>query len=411
VRIVAITYEEALASMLPLVRTRDVRDVPLPDAVGEVLAREAVADRNIPPFPRAAMDGFAVVWTGKETERPYRIVGTVNPGTVWSGDATDSDCVRIMTGAKVPAPFDAVIQVEHAEVDRPGAVRFHAPAIRGNNIAREGEDVLRGTVLVPPGTVLSTRHIATLSAIGLWKVPVYARPTVAVLATGDELVEPWEGAAGPMVRNGNAHFLLAALKHLGFREVRYLGIARDDRESVTAKLREGLSSDFLVVSGGVSVGESDIVPDCLASCGVRKVLHRIAVKPGKPIFAGESPGGGIAVGLPGNPMAVMVHFYMFLLPLLRKASGASEFLPKPIRLPLAEEAANRSGGKKFAVGRLEKIGGETRVLEIPSHGSGDFVSACRAEGVFEIPLGTVHLPAGEIVRFYPVWGNFLSDEG
>ena len=410
VGIVAITYEEALASVLPFVRIQDVREVPLPDVAGEILAREVIADRNIPPFPRAAMDGFAVVWTGRETERPYRVAGTVNPGTVWSGDATEADCVRIMTGAMVPAPFDTVIQVEHSQVDLGGFVRFQAPASRGQNIAREGEDVLRGAVLIPSGTFLSVHHVATLSSVGRWEVPVYERPTVAVLATGDELVEPWEAALSPMIRNSNAHFLLAALNGLGFRKVRYLGIAKDDRETITAKIREGLACDFLVVSGGVSVGDVDIVPDCLAACGVRKILHTIAVKPGKPIFAGESPNGGIVVGLPGNPVAVMVHFSMFLRPLLLKASGAAEYFPKPILLPLAQEAVNKSGGKKFSIGRLEKKAGETRVVEIPSRGSGDFVSASRAEGVFEIPLGTSHLPAGEIVRFYPIWGNFLSNE-
>jgi len=410
-RAMAITYEQALASVLPVVRTRGVHEVPLPDVVGEILARDVVADRNIPPFPRAAMDGFAVVWTGKETEGTYRVVGTVNPGTVWSGNASEADCVRIMTGAMVPAPFDSVIQLEHSGADPGGPVRFHTPAKRGQNIAREGEDVLRGTVILPSGTFLSAHHVAILASVGQWKVPVYRRPSVAILATGSELVEPWEEASGPMIRNGNAHFLLAALKKLGFRDVRYLGIVPDDRETMMAKIREGLALDFLLISGGVSVGDVDIVPDCLADCGVQKILHKIAVKPGKPIFAGESPGGGIVVGLPGNPVAVLVHFPMFIRPLLLKACGAKEVLPKPILLPLAQEAVNRSGGKKFSIARLEKKGAETRVAEIPSHGSGDFVSASRAEGVFEIPLGTSLLPAGETVRFYPVWGNFLSHEG
>lgn len=407
----AITFEEALASVLPLVRARDVRRVPLPDAVGEVLARDVVADRNIPPFPRAAMDGFAVVWTGRETERPYGVAGTVNPGAVWSGEAAEAECVRIMTGAKVPAPFDAVIPIEHAEAGREGTVRFRTPARRGQNIAREGEDVLKGAVLIPSGTYLSAHHVATLASVGQWEVPVCGRPAVSVLATGDELVEPWEGAQGPMIRNGNSHFLLAALKSLGFRDVRYLGIVRDDPEAVMAKIREGLACDFLLLTGGVSVGDVDIVPDCLAACGVRKILHKIAVKPGKPIFAGESPEGGIVVGLPGNPVAVMVHFHMFVLPLLLKSSGAADCFPKPILLPLAEEAVNRSGGKKFSIGRIERKSGETRVVEIPSRGSGDFVSTSRAEGVFEIPLGASRLTAGEIVRFYPIWGNFLSHEG
>lgn len=410
-RAMSITYEQALASVLPVVRTQGVHEVPLPDVVGEILARDVIADRNIPPFPRSAMDGFAVVWTGKETEGTYRVVGTVNPGTVWNGDAAGADCVKIMTGAMVPAPFDSVIMVEHSEVDPGGAVRFHAAAKRGQNIAREGEDVLKGTVLLSSGTVLSAHHVATLASVGQWKVPVYERPSVAILATGSELVEPWEKASGPMIRNGNAHFLLAALKELGFRDVRYLGIIPDDRETMMAKIREGLALDFLLVSGGVSVGDVDIVPECLAACGVRKILHKIAVKPGKPIFAGESPGGGIVVGLPGNPVAVLVHFPMFIRPLLLKASGATGYLPKPILLPLAKDAANKSGGKKFSIAHLDTKGAETRVVEIPSRGSGDFVSASRAEGVFEIPMGTSNLPAGETVRFYPIWGNFLSHEG
>ncbi len=408
---VVITYEEALAAVLSLVRIRGTHEVNLPDAVGEILDPDVLADRNIPPFPRAAMDGFAVVWTGNETERPYRIAGTVNPGAVWSGDATGADCLRIMTGAMVPAPFDAVIPVEHAHAENGGSVRFRNPVRRGQHIAGEGEDVRKGSVLIPSGSVLSAHHVTTLASVGRWTVPVFKRPSVAVLATGGELVEPWESASGPMIRNGNAHFLLASLKHLGYGEVRYLGVVPDEREAMVARIREGLAQDFLLVSGGVSMGDVDIVPDCLEACGIRKTLHRIAVKPGKPIYAGKSPGGCVAIGLPGNPVAVMVHFSLFIRPLLLKASGATEFFPKPIFLPLAEETVNKSGRKKFAIGRLERKDGDSRVVEVPSRGSGDFVSTSRADGVFEIPLGASRLPAGEIVRFYPIWGNFLSHEG
>ena len=407
----AVTYEEALASVLSFVHIQGVHEVLLPDAVSEILAEDVLADRNIPPFRRAAMDGFAVVWTGEETEKPYRVVGTVNPGAEWSGEVTRSDCIKIMTGAMVPTPFDTVIQVEHAHTENTGHVRFGNPARRGQNIADEGEDVLKGAVLIPRGTVLSPHHLTTLASVGQWVVPVFKRPSIAILATGGELVEPWKRASGAMIRNGNAHFLLAALKERGYREVRYLGVVPDDREAMMAKIREGITFDFLLVSGGVSMGDVDIVPDCLEACGVRKILHRIAVKPGKPIFAGESPGGSVVIGLPGNPVAVMVHFSMFIRPLLLKASGVTEYLPKPIFLPLAEEAVNRTGRKKFSIGRLERKGGDSRVVEIPSHGSGDFVSTSRAEGVFEIPLGTTRIPAGEIVRFYPIWGNFLSHGG
>ena len=407
----AVTYEEALASVLPIVRAMEAHTVSIASVSGEILARDVFADRNIPPFPRAAMDGYAVIWTGKEVELSYRVVGTVNPGGTWNGAGADSDCIRIMTGAMVPPPFDTVIQVELAKPALDGAIRFTDPVKRGENIATEGEDVRKGSLLIPAGTLLSPHHVATLSSVGQWEVPVFKRPSVAVLATGSELLEPWDSAQGPMIRNSNSHFLIAVLKELGFTEIRYLGIVPDDGEQIVSKIRNGLDCDFLILSGGVSVGDVDIVPDCLNACGVRKILHKVAVKPGKPIFVGESPAGGIVIGLPGNPVAVMVHFHMFIRPLLLKASGATEYLPKPILLPLAKSATNNSGGKKFTIARLESKDGKTRVAEIPSHGSGDFVSACRADGVFEIPLGTVELPAGHIVRFYPIWGNFLSGEG
>lgn len=404
-----VTYEEALASVLPAVRLQDVRSVALPDVVGEILARDVVADRDIPPFPRAAMDGYAVAWTGEEAECEYRIAGTVNPGDEWTGEAGECDCVKIMTGAKVPSPFDTVVPVEFAGPESGRTVRFTRPVTRGENVARQGEDVRKGAVVIPAGTRLAPNHVATLSSIGLAEVPVYRRPSVAVLATGSELCEPWERAEGPTVRNCNSHFLIAALKEFGFRDVRYLGIVRDDREKITAKALEGLESDFLIMTGGVSVGEVDVVPQCLETCGVRRIFHKIAVKPGKPIFAGQSARGGIVIGLPGNPVAVMVHFYMFIRPLLLKASGASRCLPKPIDLPLGKSAANKSGGKKFCLARLESSGGETRVVEIPSHGSGDFISAVHAEGVFEIPLGSTRLPEGHVVRFYPIRAEFLSE--
>ncbi|MBI5575216.1 MAG: molybdopterin molybdotransferase MoeA [Deltaproteobacteria bacterium] len=405
----AVTYEEALASVLPIIRTQDVHRVSLANVAGEILAEDVLADRNIPPFPRAAMDGYAVIWTGRETGTTYRVVGTVNPGSEWQGDAAASDCVGIMTGASVPPPFDTVIQVELSEAAPGGCVRFTGSVKRGEHIAKEGEDVRKGALLIPSGTLVSPHHVAILSSAGMWEVPAYKRPSVAVIATGSELLEPWESARGAMIRNTNSHFLLSALKELGFHDVRYLGIVPDDRDRIVAKIREGLDCDFLLLSGGVSVGEVDIVPDCLKECGVRKILHKVAVKPGKPIFAGESAGGGIVIGLPGNPVAVMVHFHMFIRPLLLKASGAAEYLPKPIHLPLSADAFNKSGGKKFTIARLESRDGKTHVVEIPSHGSGDYVSAGRADGVFEIPLGTVRLPAGHIVRFYPIWGNFLSD--
>ncbi len=403
-----VSFEEAIASVLGLARGPGERIVRLPDAVGEILSRDVVADRNIPPFHRAAMDGYAVRWTGKEADRPYRVIATVNPGDTWSGQAGESDCIKIMTGAKVPEPFDAIIQVELAEQLPEGRVRFREPASIRQNLALEGEDAKKGDPLVFRGTLLQPRHISTLAAVGQWDVRVTVRPAVAVLATGGELKEPWEDAAGAFIRNSNAHFLLSALKTAGYCHAAYLGVVPDTPEAIRSKIREGLSSDFLVLTGGVSAGEIDIVPECLAACGVEKVLHKISVKPGKPIYVGRSREGCVVIGLPGNPVAVIVHYSMLVRPLLLKATGAKEYLPRPIWLPLARDARNKGAQKKFAPGRVESIDGTSRVVEIRSHGSGDFVAASRADGVFEIPLGVRELPAGEKVRFYPVWGELLT---
>jgi len=396
-----VSFEEAGASIFSLARVPKERKVRLPDAVGETLSRDVVADRNIPPFHRAAMDGFAVRWTGNEGVRPYRIVGALIPGGEWAGQAGKSDCIKIMTGSMVPKMFDAVIPVEQSETTADGQVLFLEKTVPGQHIAWEGEDAKKGDTLVPKGAILRPCHISTLAAVGQWEVDVHSRPSVSVLATGGELKEPWEGASGAFIRNSNAHFLLSSLKHAGFTQVEYLGIAKDTPEEITSKIRAGLSSDLLLVTGGVSAGDIDIVPDCLRECGVEKVLHKISVKPGKPIYVGRSPNGGLVIALPGNPVAVIVHFHMVVLPFLRKSFGAENFLPSSIWLPLANNAKNKGERKKFALGRIESEDGISRVAEIPSRGSGDFVSASRADGVFEIPMGTKLLPAGTPVRFYP----------
>jgi molybdopterin molybdotransferase len=406
-----VSFEEAISSVLRLAHKPAERVVQLPDTVGEVLSRDVVADRNIPPFHRASMDGFAVRWTGKEAERPYQVIGTVNPGDTWSGQAAETDCIKIMTGAKLPEPFDTVIQVEQTGTTSEGHIHFRVTAVPGQNIAKVGEDAKKGDPLVPRGTLIQPRHIPTLAAVGQWDVNVFSRPSIAILATGGELKEPWESATGAFIRNSNAHFLLSALKVSGFSHMTYLGVTPDTPEHIQAKIREGLSSDFLILTGGVSAGEIDIVPECLQACGVEKVLHKISVKPGKPIYVGRSREGCIVLGLPGNPVAVIVHFYMLVRPLLLKAAGANEYLPRPIWLPLAGEARNKGERKKFALGQVESVEGGSRVVEIPSHGSGDFVSASKADGVFEIPMGVRHLPAGALVRFYPIWGDLLTVEG
>jgi len=194
-----------------------------------------------------------------------------------------------------------VIQVEQSQAGVDGSVRFAEKARPGQNIAPEGDDARKGELLIPAGTVLFSRHVATLAAVGQWEIPVFDRPSVTILPTGSELMEPWEPAEGPMIRNSNAHFVRAALSRLGAREVHYGGIVKDDPSLIRERIREGLADDFLILSGGVSEGEVDVVPRCLAECGVEKVLHKVAVKPGKPLYIGRGPRGPSSSACPATP--------------------------------------------------------------------------------------------------------------
>ncbi len=405
-----ITFDDAVDAILSLARTYGTRTVRLPDAAGCVLAEDVAADRPIPPFDRAAMDGYAIRFEGQDAGKVFRVAGRIYPGEMWSGDTEPGDAVKIMTGASVPPPFDTVVPVEETETTGEGGdIRITASPRKGQHVALAGEDAQAGECLVSAGTLLQPRHVAALAAVGKWEVAVQNPPSVSVLATGGELKEPWEKAEGPFIRNSNAHFLLSALGRCGLRQIEYLGIVEDDRDALTTRLRAGLRSHVLIVTGGVSAGDTDLVPECLAACGVERVFHRVAVQPGKPVFVGVTPGGTVVIGLPGNPVAVMLHFAMLVRPFLLRSCGATDCLPKPIWLPLAEGVRNRSGRLKYAAARLETTGDTTYVQEIASQGSGDFVSAAWAEGVLEIPADADHLPAGARVRFYPVWGELLFD--
>ena len=404
-----VSWEEALPSVLALARPKRGDEVPLLEAHGRVLAVDVRADRPFPPFPRAAMDGYALRWTEGCGRTPLPVAATLPAGAVLPGEIPAGSCVRVFTGAALPPFLDTVVPFEET-ADGGESVLFTSPVARGQHVAAAGEDAREGALLVAAGTLLFPRHVALLAAAGMARVPVFGRPSTAVAATGGELVEPGEEAAGPFIRNSNGPMVLSALAAAGFSGTTCLGILPDDRELLREGLAAGLRSDLLVVTGGVSTSDADLVPGVLRDLGVRPVVHRVAIQPGKPLYAGVAPGGSVVLGLPGNPVAAMLHLGMVVLPFLRKASGARECLPRPILLPLASEARNRGGRKKFVPARLETDGGVTRVVEIPSHGSGDLVSASRADGVFEIGAAVPSLPAGSVVPFHPCWGELLAPE-
>jgi molybdopterin molybdotransferase len=394
-----IPIEKAFALLLENTSRGEVTRVPLAASLGCFLAEDIHADRDWPPFNRSSVDGFAV-YSNDTRSAPdvLEVIEEVPAGKAATKALAPGQAIRIMTGAPVPAGADAVIMQERTEIPRPGFVKFNMTMKPGQNIARRGEDAASGAVVIVKGLQVSPAEIGVLAAVGCHKVPVYRKPLVAILGTGDELVEPHETPGPAQIRNSNSHQLLAqcAANNL---EVKYLGVARDDREMTRRLIEEGLKADVLVSTGGVSVGEHDHVGAVLKELGVNVFFDKVAIKPGKPTTFGTR-GGTLVFGLPGNPVAAFVCFHLFVMTAIRQRMGASDVLPRWLTLPLISGAKSSGDRTTFRPAKLVKRDGET-MLDAPEwHGSGHLAALVGADGLC-VQKPDEELVAGQRVTFYP----------
>ena len=340
-----ISIEEALDRILGYVDVLPAEEKPLLDALGQVLDEDIAATFDIPPLDNTAMDGYAVRATdtaGATDESPVtlRVIGEVAAGYEYAGQVEQGTAVRIMTGAPVPAGADTIVPFE--ETDEPfdrapsGTGRVTATEVRvlkealpGANIRRAAEDVTAGNTVVQKGTVLRPSEIGVIASLGRATVRVIRKPVVAVLSTGDELLEPGEERSGVRIFDANAHSVGALVERYG-GVPKLLGIARDTVPALTAKIREGWAADLLVTSAGVSRGDYDVVKDVLASEG-EVDFWTVAMKPGKPLaFGCFYPDGDAGrrvphIGLPGNPVSSMVAFELFGRPAMMKMMGKNDW--------------------------------------------------------------------------------------
>ena len=316
-RVALISIAEARERILAEVRPLPAEDVALVDALGRVLAEEAHSDEDLPPFDSSAMDGFAVV-AGPAAE--LAIVGESRAGRPAGRAVAAGEAIRISTGAVVPAGADAVVPVERVET-LDGRVRVPDTSA-GANIRRSGEDVRAGEPVIAAGTELGPPELAVLAALGRARVRCGGVPRVAVVVTGDELVEPGEPLRPGQIRNSNAYALAAQASRAGARGMPS-GVVGDDREATEAALAAALdAADVVCVSGGVSVGPHDHVKPALAALGVEERFWGVALKPGKPTWFGARD-RKLVFGLPGNPVSAMVTFHLFARPALRALAGGT----------------------------------------------------------------------------------------
>jgi molybdopterin molybdotransferase len=390
-------------------------------ALGRVLAEVVRADRDQPPFDRSTRDGFAVRAEEWSADKRLRVAGQVRAGEVWSGGEVGEGCaVEIMTGAAIPAGADAVVMIEHAE--QSGDEVWAAPGRQlraGENVVPRGSEARAGDVLLSAGTEIGAAEIALAATCGRAELAVYTRTVVAIVATGDELVELDQTPEAHQIRNSNG-YALAALVEAAGGDPRRLAIARDTLGDVRNRIAEGRACDLLLLSGGVSVGKYDLVEEVLAEFGAEFFFTGVKMQPGKPVVFGRMPSligtgfspsasagkivGALApaagwtyfFGLPGNPVSTQVTFHCFVEPLLRAMCGAGVGGPRFVQATLAEEVRGRAGLTRVLPARLRFDLERPEVRLVGWQGSGDLAANARANCYAVLPDGR-DLQAGDVI--------------
>jgi molybdopterin molybdotransferase len=396
-----LTFEQALSEVLAQAGSREVavETVGLLDGSGRVLGVEVVADRDQPSFDRSTRDGYAV---RAAVGSALKVVGSVRAGERWSGEALgEGEAIEIMTGAPLPAGADAVVMVEHVVVED-GSLRVEAGrSLRvGENVVARGAEVLAGSVVLPAGRVLGAAEIAVAASCGLGSVEVFERPKVAIVATGDELVELGEAMEAWQIRNSNSYALAALVDGEGGIGER-LAVARDTLEDLRERIAEGRASDLLVLSGGVSMGKYDLVEQVLREFGAEFFFTGALIQPGKPSVVGRLPkedGWTTFFGLPGNPVSTQVCFHLFVAPILRALGGRSEVAPRFVEARLAEAVKGGARVTRFLPAELAGGWDGVEVRVVGWQGSGDVAANARGNCYVVLPAGVEHFPVGLTVR-------------
>jgi len=394
------TVEEALEKILSRIEPIGFEKVSVLDALGRVISEDMTAPRDLPPYDNSGMDGYAVRHENirdASEKNPVRleVIEDLRAGFISEKIIQRGQAIRIMTGAPIPRGADAVVPVEETRRGN-GSVLILRPALPGGCIRRAGEDIKRGDRVIVRGDIIRPSEIGMLASMGKSFVPVYQRPTVAILCTGEELVDVGENLDGVKIVSSNSYTLAAQVRECGAVPIQ-LGIARDDKEEIREKLLHGLRSDVLISSAGVSVGDYDFVRDVLRELGAEMIFWRVAMKPGKPVAFWMS-GGKPAFSLPGNPVSSMVTFEQFVRPSLLKMMGHRQLFRPVIEATLKEEIRKEPGRRHFIRAVVSIDQKEYVATTTGPQGSGILRSMVRANGLIIIPEDCDLVRPGEKVK-------------
>ena len=395
-----IDYTDALRRVVAKAKPLAAESVPLTGSLGRTLAQNVRARAPIPPFAKATMDGYAV---RADDTRPgaagqsavLAVIEDLPAGRLSRRAISPGQAVRIMTGAPLPKGADAVVMVENTE--KAGTrVKIFGAVAPGDNIGRAGEDLEKGDLILEKGDLIGPAEVGMLAALGLASVQVVRRPKLAVISTGDEIVEPGQKAGPGCIWNSNGYSLLSLALQAG-TEASYLGIARDRNSQLKLKIQKARAADILVLSGGVSVGDYDLVKDELRGLGVRPVFWQVRIKPGKPTFFGVR-GRQLVFGLPGNPTSAMVMFHLFARPAIDRMLGRKQPGLRSARAVLEQEITVRPGRTQFLRGVLAGEGPVLRVDPFPDQRSGVLRSMVKSRVLIMVPADSSRIEKGREVE-------------
>lgn len=407
-----ISLEDALKLILENTPILGQEKVDILSALGRVIGEDIYAPYDIPPFDNSAVDGYALRsedTKGASKEHPVslHIIGDLPAGYIAKEKINKGSVIRIMTGAPIPEGADSVVMVEDTEA-KGNQVQIFSEAIPGQNIRKAGEDVKKGELVITKGTLLRPAAIGMLASLHRSFVSVYQKPLVAILCTGDELVDVDEELKEGQIVSSNSYSLASQVKECGGIPI-ILGIARDTKEALEKKFREGLRADVIISSAGVSVGDYDLVKEVFKDLGMDMKFWKVAMRPGQPLAFGTI-GGKPAFGLPGNPVSSMVSFEQFVRPFLLKMQGQKKIFRKVIEVIWQEDFKKKRGRKYLVRCLVKKMEGEYIASSTGDQGSGILKSMVLANGLAIFPEDKEIIKKGEKVKVQLLDNEFEQQE-
>lgn len=390
-----LNYKEAQQIIANLAKSFGQETIVLDEAFERILSEKIYADRDYPPFNRATMDGYAISF--KDWERGtkiYAVKEVVFAGQQYQQEVASNECYKIMTGASVPPNVDLVIRREDAtEVN--SQVSFEIENVKPfQNIAKKGEDIQADTCIIDQNIICTPSVIALLATVGKAEIQVEKLPNVALFTTGDEVVELGQPVSDIQIRNSNQYLLKSLLKKWQIKPTICKHIP-DDKEQLKQQISAALNSDILILCGGVSAGDADYVPEILEGLGVQKLFHKVKIKPGKPIWCGQLPSGGLVFALPGNPFSCHVTFKLFIEHYLKFCFGLLQ--EEWTKLPLSNKKSKKTAFDEFFPAIVNQ-----EVTPIQFNTSGDVKAALTANAIALHSADSTDLQAGDKVAFLPV---------